>query len=116
MGIWNSSLVVENVLQRIGTLYVRADTSRLAGALEMLVRTSWCFSRQGGSLNANLRFSPNAFFFRWMKMAVAASCSTLEGRLVSGTGAGSASEYMPYSSNTGTKSAVGFFWIDPEMN
>ena len=34
---------------------------RLQGDLEMLVRNSWCRSRAGGRLKANLRLSPPAF-------------------------------------------------------
>ena len=48
-----------------------------------------------GRLKANLRFSPPAFLFKWMKMP--ASCSTQLGWLMSGTGKGSVSEYMLYN-------------------
>ena len=56
---------------------------RLQEDLEMLVRNSCCGSRAGGRLKADLRLSPPAFFFRWMKMAVAARASTQLGLVVS---------------------------------
>ena len=40
------------------------ERSRLQGDWERLVRNSWCRSRAGGRLAANLSLSAPAFFFR----------------------------------------------------
>ena len=104
------------MLHSRGTVKEMLGRFRLQGPLAVVTKNSWCLVRAGGRLKANLRFSPPAFLFKWMKIPVAASCSTQLGWLMSGTGRGSVSEYMLYNFNTGMKSAVGFFCMEPEMN